>query len=121
MTGTLVVPAKPLWKQLLFWVAIFQLVLGGAVLVAVVISTASNSRSAQAQTNSTKALERAASIAKDQAQEAKDRAQQLRDVICGVYVPIASAHLSGANSDLGKTIVIATRRGALQINCPGLK
>ncbi len=53
--------------------------------------------------------------------ESNKRTKQLQDVICGVYVPIAQAHVTGANSVLGKTIVVATRHGALKLHCPGFK
>jgi membrane glycosyltransferase len=53
--------------------------------------------------------------------ESTTRTKQLQDVICGVYVPIAQAHVNGVNSALGRTIVVATRHGALELHCPGVK
>lgn len=53
--------------------------------------------------------------------ESKQRTQQLQDVICGVYVPIGNSPLPPAASQLGRTIVAATRHGAVSIHCPGLK
>jgi hypothetical protein len=53
--------------------------------------------------------------------ESTTRTKQLQDVICGVYVPIAQAHVPATSSQLGKTIVLATRHGALELHCPGVK
>lgn len=50
-----------------------------------------------------------------------DRIHQLQDVICGVYVPIAGAPLPPKSSELARTIVAATRHGAVSIHCPGVK
>jgi hypothetical protein len=53
--------------------------------------------------------------------ESSTRTKQLQDVICGVYVPIAHSPLPPKVTVLGKTIVLATRHGALELHCPGIR
>lgn len=53
--------------------------------------------------------------------EDKHRTQQLQDVICGVYVPIGNSPIPATSTVLGRTIVAATRHGAIRIHCPGIK
>lgn len=55
------------------------------------------------------------------AKESQRRVEQLQDVICRVYVPIGNSPLPAGVSVLGKTIVAATRQGAVDIHCPGIK
>lgn len=113
---------RPMWHQGLFWVGVLL------IAVAVVLSSLSNHTATSANKKSIEALEaqaatakQVAAIAKEQAVEAKTREQELRDIVCGVYVPIGNATITGRNSVLGATIVAATHKGALLIGCPGVK
>ncbi len=104
---------KALWRRPLFWFAIVLVVLLVAVLISVIVSAIADGAASQAA-KSAKAT--AASVVAEQ----NAREAELRSIICGVYVPIGSAHLNGANSALGKTIVSATRKAALELHCPGI-
>lgn len=102
---------RPVWKSGLAWLMVFV----------ICVSLAGLGLGREGEHKAVEALKAQAALAKQQASEARARTQQLQDVICGVYVPIGNATVSGANSVLGKTIVAATRHGAARIHCPGLK
>jgi hypothetical protein len=87
----------PLYYRLSFW----------AVVVLIAASAAGIALGAVANTRTS--------------DESKRRTQQLQDVICGVYVPIGNEPVTSRTSQLGRTIVLATRHGALEIHCPGIK
>jgi uncharacterized membrane protein YhaH (DUF805 family) len=60
--------------------------------------------------------------ARGESAESKARVQQLQDVICGVYTPIANLISPPPNiSVVGRTIIAATRHGALVLHCPGIR
>src|SRR4051812_48924598 len=112
---------RPVWPWLAGVAAMIAVASLALSMVTFGTSSDANRRSTSAAEDAARASAASAAVARAQAADAKAREEELRDVICGVYVPIGNATVLPTTAQLGRTIVAATKHGAVRIQCPGVK
>jgi archaellin len=64
------------------------------------------------------AQSRAAKVAAAQAAQADKQSQQLRDSICGTFLTVSRTPITEKTTELGRTLVRETGKGARVAQCP---